>query len=256
MGAYALSTSSESSRRDEVRETLFDGALDVIQPTDGYRFSLDSLLLALFAWNGPGGRALDLGTGSGIVALLLARCPDILGVDGLELQPRLVDIARRNAHLCGVSDRVRIIEGDLRQAPSVLERRGYDQVVVNPPYYRLGDGRLNPHPERAAARHELTATLDDVLAAAVHASRDRAPIRLVYPVRRLQDAVTALERHGLVLRRLRFVHPLPGRPARQLLLEAATGGAGEVRVEEPLVVHVAARRYSDELLAFLERLRS
>lgn len=240
---------------DETLEAIFDGALRCIQPADGYRFALDSLLLALFSWSGPGGDVLDLGTGSGIVALLMARAPGVRTVVGLELQPRMADIARRNAALDGVADRVSTLEGDLRRARALVRQGGYNQVVANPPYHRVGDGRLNLHPERAMARHEVAATVDDVLAAAEWAVRGRGPIRLVYPVMRLQDVLGALHRHRLVLSRLRLVHPLPDRPANQALIEVRRGGAGPVVAEPPLVVHTEGRVYSRELAQFIASLR-
>lgn len=242
-------------RAAETLEEIFDGAVRCIQPADGYRFALDSLLLALFSWGGPGGDALDLGTGSGIVALLLSRAPGVRSVVGLELQERMADIARRNANLEGAADRITVLQGDLRRARALVPQGAFTQVVANPPYHRVGNGRLNHHPERAVARHELTATVDDVLAAAEWAVRGRGPVRLIYPVMRLQDVLSALGRHRLVLSRLRLVHPLPNRPANQALIEARRGGAGSVVVEPPLVVHAAGRTYSEELAQFIAALR-
>ncbi|GMV38897.1 MAG: tRNA1(Val) (adenine(37)-N6)-methyltransferase [Myxococcales bacterium] len=248
-------SSDLAPRPGETVEEIFDGALRCIQPADGYRFALDSLLLALFSWGAPGGRVLDLGTGSGIVALLMERSPGVRSVVGLELQPRMADIARRNAALAGVTDRVTVVDGDLREARAALAQAAYDQVVANPPYHRLGGGRVNEHPERAIARHEVTATVDDVLAAAEWSIRGRGPIRLIYPVLRLQDVVTALSRHRLVLARLRMVHPLPDRPANQALIEVRRAGAGAPRVEPPLLVHSHGRSYSEELAQFIRSLR-
>lgn len=239
---------------NETMEDIFDGALRCIQPADGYRFALDSLLLALFAWGAPGGRVLDLGTGSGIVALLLERAPHVHSVVGMEIQQRMADIARRNVALAGANDRVEVLEADLRAASSLFPRGAFDQVVANPPFHRVGVGRLNEHPERAVARHELTANVDDVLQAAAWCVRDRGPIRLVYPVSRLQDVVTALGRHRLVLARLRMVHPKPHRPANQALIEARRIGAVAPIVEPPLVVHSHGRTYSPELAQFIESL--
>ena len=148
------------------RDQLFDGRLTCLQSRAGYRFSQDAVLAAHFVDPQPNDRGLDLGTGCGIISLILAfRWPSIQ-LTALELQPSLADLARRNVFDNHLAERIQVVEGDWRHPVQGIAPGAFDWVVCNPPYYQLNSGRKNPHPERAIARHEMEGGLTDVLRAA------------------------------------------------------------------------------------------
>jgi tRNA1Val (adenine37-N6)-methyltransferase len=232
-------------------DTFLDGRLKVKQHREGYRFSLDSALLAAFARFQPADRIVDLGTGCGIVALMAALLhPDISAV-GVEIQPNLAALARANAADNGLTDRVVVIEGDLRK----LKRRAVgpvDHVLANPPYHRHGTGRLNPDDEKAAARHEILAALQDFIAAGRRLLDLGGRFSAVFPAERGVDLVCGLRQAGLEPKRMRLVHPHPGAGAGHLLVEAVRGAGPGLRIEPPLFVRQCAEgAYHPEVAAIL-----
>jgi len=225
---------------DETLDAVLGGALRLYQPRRGYRFSLDPLLLADFVGQASG-EVLELGAGCGVLALAVAqRSPDAR-VTAVELQPRLAELARRNAALNGLAAQVHIVEADLCRLDGVVPARGFELVVSNPPF-QPASGRLSPSSEKALARHELACTLDDVVGAAARALRDNGRLALVYPAERLGEVMAALPAHGMAARRLRLVHPRADEGARLFLFEALRAKAATLEVLPPLALHVGAGR--------------
>lgn len=204
------------------------------QPARGYRYSVDSLLLADFAGKTRAKIALDLGTGSGVVALLLLERGACARVVGIERQAELAACARDNAEQRGLGDRMRVVEADLRRAVRADPPGGFHLVVANPPFRATGDGRASPVPGRAAARHEGDTTLADFVAAARHALGRRGRFCVVLPASRLPEHTELLRRAGLEPKRVRFVHATAERPAHLVLCEATAGKPGGMVVEPPL----------------------
>ncbi len=229
-------------------------SLRVCQPDGGYRFSLDSVLLASFAAPFCGRTALDLGTGSGILLLLLARGCDRLrrGV-GVEIQRDLWEFARRNIAENGLEGRLSALCGDIRGDIAELPRRSFSLVICNPPYRRIGEGRRNPDPGKEIARHEVTCTLADVFAAAGRYLSGRGTLALVCSSGRLPEIVALGAAAGIRPETLRFVHPHAGSPATRVL--AAVGRSRATpRILPPLIVHAAEGRYHPDVERILSDL--
>ncbi len=228
--------------------------LTLHQPRRGYRFSLDAFLLADFVL--PGAHLhqpiLDLGTGCGVVALLLARRFAHARLVGLELQTELVTFAQRNAVRNGLGHRVDMVCADARTLPSLVSAGGFGTVVCNPPYRRVGQGRLNPNGSRAMARHEVALTLAQLLDAARHALTRRGLLVMIYHPSRLAELCVELERTGLGLRRLRLIHPKPQAAASMVLVEAVCGGRDALEVLPPLCIGNASGRYMAEMQAIYQ----
>jgi tRNA1Val (adenine37-N6)-methyltransferase len=217
----------------ETLDGVWSESVRIIQHREGYRFSLDSVLLAEFAAPARG-LGVDLGTGSGVVALaLLHRSPDAQML-GLELQPLLASRASRASALNGLQGRFGVVLGDIRRPPLLPGR--FDFAVSNPPYRPASDGRLSPTSERAIARHEVACALSDVVGAARRLLRDGGRLSMVYPAERLADLLSGLESAALRARRLQLVHPKPGEPARMVLVEAEKGGRSLLTVLPPRVL--------------------
>ena len=203
------------------------------QPVRGYRYSADSLLLADFAARGRARACLDLGTGSGIVALRLLEAGACAMAVGVERQPELAACALDNAAALSLADRFRIVLGDLRRVVRAAAPGGVDLVVANPPFHRAG--RKSPTTGRAAARHEGDTTLDDFVAAARQALGRRGRFCVVLPAARLSDLTALVRKAGLEPKRIRFVHATADAPARLVLCEAVAGKPGGMVVEPPVV---------------------
>jgi tRNA1Val (adenine37-N6)-methyltransferase len=235
------------------RDSLFDGRLWVLQPRHGYRFSVDAVLLAHFVAPPPGARIIDLGTGCGILPLLLSyRQPGLSGL-AFEIQPRLAALARDNLAANGLERAWRVAAHDFRRLAEVLPAGSCDWAVCNPPYRQAGASRLNPMTEQALARHEVCADLPAVTAALRHALGIGGRAALVYPVARTAALITALRSEGLEPQRMQVVHGYPGATGKLLLVEAVRGGGKEMQVLPALNIH--CRRgggYSPEMARFYQ----
>ncbi len=210
--------------------------LSVIQKTDGPRFSLDAILLARFATVRKGDAVADLGAGGGIISLILATNTEVEQVTGFEIQSELVDVARRNIALNHLKDKVRIIEVDLRTVTKTQPSEQFDLLVCNPPYRRVGAGRINPNPLKAISRHELKCTLVDVLKASFHLLKNRGRAAFVYRPGRVVDLISGCRQNRLEPKRMQFVYPDLHREANLVLLEAVKNGQPEMKVLESLIV--------------------
>jgi tRNA1Val (adenine37-N6)-methyltransferase len=229
---------------EETLDTLFGGRLKILQKKQGYRFSIDALLLAHFAEPGPEDRVIDLGTGCGIVPLILLFRKKTKGITGVEIQPSLADLARRNAALNRSSSRFQVWEDDLRKLDQRVKRESFDLVLTNPPYRKIGSGRVNPHSEKAVARHEIKATLEDVLRAAHYLLKDKGRLATIYPASRAADLMRALNQYRLEPKRIQFVHSHEKDEARLVLVEALKEGHAQVKILPPFFLYDSARNYT------------
>ncbi len=228
---------------EETLDTLFGGRLKILQKKRGYRFSIDALLLAHFAEPGPDDRVVDLGTGCGIVPLILIFRKKLKRITGVEIQPSLADLARRNAVLNRCSSRFRVWEEDLGRLDQRTKRENFDLVLTNPPYRRVGSGRVNPQTEKAVARHELQTTLEEVLRAAHYLLKDKGRLAMIYPASRVADLMRGLSKYRLEPKRVQFVHSREEEEARLVLVEALKEGHAQVKVLPPFFLYDSSGEY-------------
>lgn len=207
------------------------------QPERGYRYSLDSLLLAEFCRPRARERILDLGAGVGVIGLLLARHHPTVSVIGIELQRDLALHAAANARANALEERCRFIRGDLREAPRYLPPEHFHRIVSNPPFRRTGTGAVAPDRNRAGARHEFTFSLDDLTRTAAALLRFGGALDVIHLAERLPDLFSALAASGLEPKTLRHVAPFPGTPPHRVLLSAVKGGRPGLRTLPLLVLH-------------------
>ena len=234
------------NEQEETLDTLFGGRLKILQKKTGYRFSIDALLLASFTESSLKDRILDLGTGCGIIPLLLIFHHKAARVIGVEIQPSLADLAWRNAALNRLSSHIEIWEKDLR----TLKREGlggtFDVVLSNPPYRKVGAGRINPWLEKALARHEIKATLNDILQAARHLLKEKGRLNMIYPASRAADLLHEMRKSRLEPKRLQFIHSHQQEEARLMLVEAIKKGGAQIKVLPPLFIYDSAGGYTSE----------
>lgn len=219
----------------ETARTYFPRGLS--QPVEGYRFSLDALLLACFATAPGRGRVLDLGCGCGVIGLgLLLRCGhERLRLTGLDRDPAMVAHARDNARKLGLAEASHFSVHDVGQPDTSLAQQ-FDLVLANPPFRDSTGGRVSREGKKDA-RFDSTASTQDFVHFGSRALKTRGRLALVHLPERLGDIMTACERNALVPKRLRFVHGKADREARILLLEAVRGGRGGPVVEPPLMLY-------------------
>ncbi len=244
---------SELLRPGERLDDLLIGGLKIIQRVDGFRFSLDAVLLAHFATVKKGAAAVDLGAGTGVLGLLLA-ARGAAGVTGVELDAGMAEMARRSIALNGLEARLDVLCADVRSITGggLLAANRWDMVVANPPYRSPAGGAVSPHGTVAMARHELAGGVDEFVAAAAYLLKARGRLAMVHLPERLADIVVALRGAGLEAKRLRLVHPMPGKAAKLLLVEGVRGARPGLAVEPPLYVYGADGRHSAEIMAYYQ----
>uniref|UniRef100_UPI0040575A39 tRNA1(Val) (adenine(37)-N6)-methyltransferase n=1 Tax=Candidatus Electronema sp. TaxID=2698783 RepID=UPI0040575A39 len=231
-------TEGMSCSCDLTDDTLFNGRLVCRQRRDGYRFSVDAVLLAHFCRPAGHGRALDLGCGCGVISLILCHRYPQLRLTGLELQSALAALAQSNAEANQLADRFEVLQGDLRRIKDAVPPESFDLVVSNPPYHRAGGGRISQMDECALARHELAADPESVLAAAAFAVQNRGMVCCIYPAERLAEVLTVMTHNKLIPKRLQPVYSYPEDDrARLVLIEAMKNGGEGLRLLPPLYVY-------------------
>ena len=240
---------AEALKPGERLDDLQYQGLRIIQREDGFRFGTDAVLLADFATLHKGDRAADLGSGTGIIALLLAGRQPTAHLTAIEIQPDMADMARRSAALNGLEERLSVRCMDLREAPQRLGYNGYDVVVCNPPYSRRGTGPESSQDGRAIARHEVYCTAQDVARAAYGLLRYGGRLAMVYPADRIAQILEACTQARMEPKRLRLVHHSAGRPPILLLLEAVREGKQGLVWLPPLVLYDEEGRYTPEVQA-------
>lgn len=219
---------------DEQLDELFPNCR-IIQSRSGFRYGTDAVLLAHFASPGRSDRHCDLGCGGGIIPLLLAAttpCPEITGV---EILPAVCDRARRGVLVNGLSERIRILEGDYRD-PTLLPSASFTVVTANPPYQKVGAGLCSPDDEKRLSRTEVNATLSDVVATAARLLEPGGRFCLVHRPERLADAICALREFGLEPKRLRLVQRDGTSAPSLFLLESLRGGRPALQILPPLLL--------------------
>jgi tRNA1Val (adenine37-N6)-methyltransferase len=221
------------------------------QSKKGYRFSVDALLLFDFVNLKKVERIGDLGAGSGIVGILLAKKYSHAKATLFEIQESLAALAEKNITLNNLEERVKVMKTDLRRIkplPSSIAPHPFDLLVSNPPFRRLKSGRLSEEEEKAVARHEIKLRLNELVDAATYLLREKGRFCMIYHPSRLSELMDMFKKRGLEPKRLRFVHSHVSSEAKMVLLEATKGGRSGLKVDKPLYIYKDDGRYTDEVM--------
>lgn len=219
----------------------------IIQNKDGFCFGMDAVLLSGFAEVKQGERAIDLGTGTGIIPILLKAKTAGAHFTGLEIQKISADMARRSVQLNDLSEQISIVEGDIKEAVSIFGRASFDVVTSNPPYMTGSHGLVNPQLPKAIARHEICCTLEDVVSQAAALLREGGRFYMVHRPFRLAEIMNVMVKYKLEPKRMKLVYPYVDREPNMVLLEGLKGGRSRITVEKPLIVYKAPGVYTDEI---------
>lgn len=233
-------------------DDLKRAGLRIYQNPAFFCFAVDSVLLSWFAKTRPGDKVVDLGTGNGVIPLLLyGRNSKVTKIYGIEIQEKLWELAVKSVALNNLQDKIEIILGDLKEAPAVLGS-GFDVVTANPPYRKKGDGRLNPIPEVAIARHELLTTLEEVVATASKLLKPRGSFYLVQLPERLSEIFVLFFNYGLNPEILLPVQPKPEEKANLILIKAVKGSRKKLELEAPLWIYEKNGEYAEKVRRIFE----
>jgi tRNA1(Val) A37 N6-methylase TrmN6 len=228
---------------DETLDKFFRGKVKIIQKKKGWRFSIDAPLLAYFIESDKDSELLELGTGNGIVSILVASSKPFKRIVALEIQDSLISLAKRNIHLNSLDGKIEVVKGDIK---SITPFQKFDIVFSNPPYQKVREGRISPYTERAIAKHEILCELRDVLKAFSLTMKEDGRGYIIYRTARLKEFEESCERENLWIRRIRHVCSKKGEPSQLFLCELRQE-KGERKVEEPLIIYEEEKVYTKEM---------
>ena len=221
---------------------------EIIQHPGKFCFGMDAVLLSNFARVKKGERALDLGTGTGIIPILLTAKTQGEKFVGLEIQEESADMARRSVLHNGLENQIEIVQGDIKEAATIFGAASFDVITTNPPYMIGKHGIENPSDTKAIARHEVLCTLDDVLRESAKLLKSGGRFYMVHRPFRLAEILSKMVELKIEPKRIRMVHPYIDKEPNMVLIEGKRGGNSRMTVEPPLVVYKEVGVYSDELL--------
>ena len=232
---------------NERLDELHRNGYKIIQNPERFCFGMDAVLLSGFASALEGDRVLDLGTGTGIIPILMAAKTPADHLTGLEIQEESADMARRSIAYNDLEDRIDIVTGDIKDASHLFGASSFDVITTNPPYMIADHGLVNPDEAKAVARHEIKCTLEDVIAQSAKVLKPGGRFFMVHRPFRLSEIFTLMTEHKIEPKRMRMVYPYVDAEPNMVLLEGNRGGKPRLSVEKPLIVYKERGKYTDEI---------
>lgn len=221
--------------------------LRIIQNPEKFCFGMDAVLLSSFAKAGTKDKVVDFCTGTGILPILMSAKTSCQCFYALEIQEESVQMAKRSVELNQLQNRITIMQGDIKEASSLLGKASFDVVTVNPPYMNENHGIKNPELPKAIARHEILCTLEDVVREGAAVLKESGHFFMVHRPHRLAEIVTVLSKYRLEMKRMRLVYPYIDKEPNMVLLEAVKGGRSYLKNEPPLIVYRSPGKYTEEI---------
>ena len=233
-------TNEEKQKLLKPGERLDDlqiGGLELIQNPEGFCFGVDAVCLSDFAKVRAGETALDLGTGNGIIPVLLSAKTEGKKFTGLEIQADTAEMARRSVAWNGLEDRVEIVTGDIREASQIFKPVFFDVITTNPPYMPAEHGIRNADSARAAARHEVLCTLDDILRESMRLLQDKGRFYMIHRPFRLTEILIKMNHYKIEPKRIRFIHPYADKEPVLVMVEGVRGARPGVKIDPPIIIY-------------------
>ncbi len=235
-------------RAGERLDDLQRSGYHIIQHPEKFCFGMDAVLLSHFAELKKDSRVLDMGTGTGVIPILLCAISDASRFDALEIQEESVDMACRSIALNGLEERIHVTRGNIREASSIYGRHVFDAVITNPPYMNDKHGLRNPEMPKAIARHEIYCTLEDVIREASEVLKPKKSFFMVHRPQRLPEIFHTLQQYRLEPKRMRLVHPFVYKEPNMVLIEAVRDGNPMLKIEPPIIVYEKKGQYTQQIL--------
>lgn len=231
---------------DETLEDLQINGLFLLQKKDSFRFGMDAVLLSNFIKAKPHQNVLDLGTGTGIIPVLVAAKTDVKSITGLEIQPDIADMAQRSIDGNNLNERILIKKGDIKEAVSIFGAATYDIVVTNPPYTKVGSGLINQQDSKAISRHEICCSLTDVLTNSSAVLKPQGEFFMVHRPERLTDILVGMRKARIEPKLLRLVCPVLGKAPSLILVKGLKNGNPGLKVLPDLIIYDESGKYTKE----------
>ena len=235
-------------RAGERLDDLQRSGYHIIQNPEKFCFGMDAVLLSHFAEIKKDSRVLDMGTGTGVIPILLCAISDASHFDALEIQEESVDMASRSVAWNGLEERIHITQGNIRDASSIFGKHVFDAVITNPPYVNDKHGLKNPKLPKAIARHEIFCTLEDVIREASEVLKPKKSLFMVHRPHRLPEIFQTMQQHRLEPKRMRLVHPYIHKEPNMVLIEAVRDGNPMLKIEPPIIVYEKEGKYTQQIL--------
>lgn len=233
----------ENERLDDLQRNN----LKIIQKTDGFCFGMDAVLLSGFALVKEGEQVLDLGTGTGIIPLLLSAKTRGKHFSALEIQEEIADMAARSVSINHLEEKIKIVKGDIKEASRIFGAASFDVVTTNPPYMNDAHGLKNPTEIKAISRHEVLCALEYVVREGAKVLKPGGRMYMVHRPHRLIEILETMTKYKLEPKRMKFVHPFRDKEANMVLIESVRGGGAFLKLEAPIVVYKEPGVYTDEI---------
>ncbi len=224
-------------RPGERLDDLQIGGLELIQDPKKFCFGVDAVFLSDFVRVRPGENVLDLGTGNGIIPVLLSAKTEARHITGLEIQADTAEMARRSVAHNHLEDRIDIVTGDIKEAAELFKPAFFDVITTNPPYMLADHGMRNPDDAKAIARHEVLCSLDDILRESMRLMQDKSRFYMIHRPFRLTEIMIKMHQYKIEPKRIRFVHPYIDKEPAMVLIEGVRGAKPRVTVEPPLIIY-------------------
>lgn len=221
--------------------------LRIIQNPEWFCFGIDAVLISDFSKAKRTDRVVDLGSGTGIIPLLMYGRYEPSEIIGVEIQDEVSDMAKRSITMNNLDERIRIYKGDIKDCFNSIGINSFDVAVSNPPYQKPNCALVNPHDKKAISRHEILISLDELIFSASRLLKGGGKFYMIHRPERLKDIIISLDKNKFTPKRMRFVHPYPGKKPTMVLIESAKAGGEFLNIEEPLYVYNEDGTYSDEI---------
>ena len=239
---------SDILREGERLDDLQRCGYRIIQNPSKFCFGMDAVLLSGYARVKRGEKVLDLGTGTGIIPILMEAKTDGKHFYGLEIQDESVDMAKRSVLLNGLEDKIDIVKGDIKEASEIFGQASFDVVTSNPPYMDNLHGILNAEEPKAIARHEIKCTLEDVIREASRVLKENGRMYLVHRPFRLAEIFSCMNKYRLEPKKMRLIYPYIDKEPNMVLIEAIKGANAMIKIDKPLIVYDEPGKYTQDIL--------
>ena len=237
-------TGASLVRDGERLDDLQLGGLEIIQDPDKFCFGVDAVFLSDFARVKPGEKVLDMGTGNGIIPILLSAKTEGKHFTGLEIQKDTAEMARRSVLYNHLEDRIDIVTGDIKEAAEIFRPAFFDVITTNPPYMLAQHGLTNSADTKTIARHEVLCSLDDILRESMRLLQDKGRFYMIHRPFRLAEILIKMNAYKIEAKRLQFVHPYIDKEPTMVLIEGVRGARSRVTVEPPIIMY---ERFKDRI---------
>ena len=245
--------SIELKENERIDDLEYKG-LKIIQNKNWFCFGIDSVILSGFAKEAKAGsKILDLGTGNGIIAILLSKKIENSKITGIEKQEEVAEMAKRSVKLNNLENQIEIINDDIKNIEKKIGKYNFDVVVTNPPYKEGKTGIINQNDKKMISRHETTANLEDFIRIASEQLKDLGTFYIINRPERLADILESLRKYRLEPKVVRFVHPNKGKAPNEVLIKAVKFGKKFLKVEKPLYIYNEDGKYTEEILEIYEK---